>query len=96
MNKLSQPIATEDSQSLRAFLAGLSPEEILHLKVRRTDFLMSALVQELEDRKEFPVVELTDPDTGSVCVANVFAERGRLRRADGDTGGLRFGADHGF
>ena len=81
MSKLSQSIATEDSQSLRTFLAGLSPEEILHLKVRRSDFLMSALVQELEDRKEFPVVELTDPDTGSVCVANVFAERGRLRSA---------------
>ena len=42
---------------------------------------MSALVQQLEDKKEYPVLELTDPDTGAVCVANVFAERERLKRA---------------
>lgn len=78
-----QPIAPngEEHQSLRYFLSLLQPEERLAITARREDYLLSALVERLEQEKRFPVVELTDPDTGSRTICNTFASRERLKRA---------------
>ena len=67
-------------QSLRAFLDNLRPDEVLDLNVSRKDYLMSALALELEKNKRFPVIRMTDPESGQVTVANLFADRDRLRR----------------
>ena len=71
----------EEHQSLRYFLSLLQPEEHLDITARREDYLLSALVEQLEQEKRFPVVELTDPDTGRRTICNTFASRDRLKRA---------------
>ena len=81
MSENSKAIANGDSQSLRGFLRGLSPEQILCLSVKREDYLLSALSARLEEEKRFPVVVLTDPESGKRTVANVFANREILRAA---------------
>lgn len=58
----------------------LKQEEVLKLDLKREDYLLSGIVLELEKEKKFPVVELRDPDTGQLTVANLFAERSRIRR----------------
>ena len=69
-----------ESQSVRCFLDSLREDEKLCLSMKREDYLFSALVGELEKEKRFPVVVLTDPDSGQVSVCNLFAERERLKR----------------
>lgn len=78
-----QPTARsgEEHQSLRYFLSLLQPEERLSITAGREDYLLSALVEQLEQEKRFPVVELIDPDTGSRTICNTFASRERLKRA---------------
>lgn len=71
----------EEHQSLRHFLSLLQPEERLAITAKREDYLISALAEQLEQEKRFPVVELTDPDTGSRTIFNTFASRERLKRA---------------
>ena len=70
----------ESRQSLRHFLVLLEPQERCTVAARREDYLLSAMVEQLEGEKRFPVVELTDPDTGGQTVCNVFASRDRLKR----------------
>lgn len=72
---------TRETQSLRVFLEQLRQGEICRFCCKREDYLLSALVEQLEREKRFPVVELTDPDSGSRTVCNIFASRERLRRA---------------
>ena len=67
-------------QSLRAFLDNLRADEVLDFNIAREDYLMSALALELEKNKRFPVIRMTDPESGQVTVANLFADRERLRR----------------
>ena len=71
----------EQRQSLRGFLSLLRPQECLHLTAKREDYLLSAVVEQLEREKKFPVVELKDPDTGLRTICNTFASRDRLGRA---------------
>lgn len=68
------------NQSLRAFLNDLRSDEIIDIQGKREDYLMSALALELEKNKRFPVIRMTDPVSGQVTVANLFAERERLKR----------------
>ena len=70
----------ESRQSLRHFLVLLEPQERCAVAARREDYLLSAMVEQLEGEKRFPVVELTDPDTGGRTVCNIFASRDRLKR----------------
>lgn len=70
----------ESTQSLRHFLSLVPPEELCAVTAKREDYLLSAMVEQLESEKQFPVVELTDPDTGSRTVCNIFASRERLKR----------------
>lgn len=70
----------ESRQSLRYFLSLLRPEERCAVTARREDYLLSAMVEQLEAEKRFPVVELTDPETGRRTVCNIFASRERLKR----------------
>lgn len=79
MKQNTSAIGSEDRQSLRGFLEGLSVHDLLRLDVRREDYLLSAVSTELEKKKQFPVVMLTDPDTGVRTVANTFANRTLLR-----------------
>lgn len=82
MNDSSRTTAQsgESRQSLRYFLSLLAPEELCAIDAKREDYLLSALVERLEREKRFPVVELTDPETGSRTVCNIFASRDRLKR----------------
>ncbi len=80
MNEHLNNTQKSDSQSLRAFLKDLRPEEKLELSMKREDYLFSALVGELEKQKRFPVLEMRDPETGQLSVANLFADRDRLKR----------------
>jgi 2,5-furandicarboxylate decarboxylase 1 len=70
----------EDMQSLRYFLGLLQPEERISITARREDYLLSAIVEQLEREKKFPVVELTDPDTGRLTICNTFGNRKILER----------------
>lgn len=63
------------TQSLRTLLNSLEPQEKLSLTMKREDYLMSALSQNLESKGKFPVIEMTDPDTGMRTVANLYADR---------------------
>ena len=67
-------------QDLRAFLAKLPPEERCVLEGASDDYLLTALVEELEKGHRFPVVELRSP-AGGRTVANLFASRSRLAAA---------------
>lgn len=69
-----------ESQSLRFFLNNLEKEELLSLSCPREDYLMSALSLQLESEKKFPVIKMTDPETGKVAVANSFANRDILKK----------------
>ncbi|MDR1193039.1 MAG: UbiD family decarboxylase [Peptococcaceae bacterium] len=69
----------DEGQSLRGFLASLDDDQLIRYTVRRRDFLLGAIVDELEKRDSFPVVQLTDPDTGAKTVANTFANRDILK-----------------
>ena len=69
-----------ETQSLRHFLSLLQPDELLELTAKREDYLLSALVEELEREKKFPVVELKDPETGVRTICNTFANRETLKR----------------
>lgn len=71
----------DEAQSLRHFLALLKPEELLTITAKREDYLLSALVEQLEQEKKFPVVQLQDPDTGARTICNTFANRETLKRA---------------
>ena len=66
-------------QDLRAFLARLPSGEILSLEGEPRDYLLTALVEELEHSRRFPVVELRYP--GGRTVANLFASRDRMATA---------------
>ncbi len=79
MNRNLKHTEAGDSQSLRGFLAALEPEQLLNLTVRREDYLLSALSGELEKQKKYPVIQLTDPDTGAKTIANTFANRDILK-----------------
>ena len=61
-----------ETQSLRHFLSLLQPDELLELTAKREDYLLSALVEELEREKKFPVVELKDPETGVRTICNTL------------------------
>ena len=67
-------------QDLHTFLAGLPEEEVLSLPEEHTDYLLTALVEELEKSRRFPVVELRDRE-GRRTVANLFASRDRMAAA---------------
>lgn len=67
-------------QDLRTFLAQLPPEETCVLEGASHDYLLTALVEELEKGHRFPVVELRSP-AGGRTVANLFASRSRLAAA---------------
>ncbi|MCI8477742.1 MAG: UbiD family decarboxylase [Oscillospiraceae bacterium] len=69
-----------DRQDLRGFLAALPAEDLLRIEAEQTDYLLTALVEELERRRRFPVVALTG-ETGIHTVANLFASRRRLSSA---------------
>lgn len=69
-----------DKQDLRAFLAALPGEDRLRLRAENADYLLTAVVEELERQKRFPVVELTGAE-GARTVGNLFASRRRLAAA---------------
>ena len=69
-----------ETQSLRHFLALLKPEELLTITAKREDYLLSAVVEQLEREKKFPVVQLRDPETGARTICNTFANRETLKR----------------
>ena len=79
MSKNIKDIVHSDNQSLRGFLDRIPEKSILRLKVKREDYLLSAISAQLEQQKKFPVIELTDPDTNSKTIANTFADRDLLR-----------------
>ena len=81
MSRNSENTAYGEECSLRGFLDSLDPEDILDLKIKREDYLLSAISGQLEEEKRFPVIRLTDPETGRVSVANLFGDRERLRKA---------------
>lgn len=69
-----------EQQDIRSFLDMLPEEEVFRVSAEKEDYLLSALVQQLEDPHRFPVVELRGPQSGSRTVANLFADRKRLDR----------------
>ncbi len=69
----------DEGQSLRGFLANLTEDQLLRYTIKRQDFLLSAITEELEKQERFPVVQLSDPDTGAKTVANIFADRDILK-----------------
>ena len=76
---------TAQSPSLRTFLAGLPESEILRIsEPTDLDFLPTALILELEKRRQTPVVIIERPNgfDGQV-VANLFASRDRIARMVG-------------
>lgn len=79
-NDTSRNDDEDQKQSLREFLSHLSAEEKITLKIKRKDYLLSALEEILEKKKRFPVIELVDPDTRQRTVANIFANRDILNR----------------
>lgn len=76
----NEGINEQTKQSLRFFLNGLAPEEHLVIESPREDYLMSAIVEELEKRHEYPVIEIKDPNTGQRSIGNTFANRDILRK----------------
>ena len=70
-------------QDLRAFLAQLPPEERCVLEGEPDDYLLTALVEELEKGRRFPVVELRHPAGGRTEARSVPAGRRHLQRGDG-------------
>lgn len=71
----------EETQSLRSFLQTLKQEELLQLTGKREDYLLSAVVEQLEGEKRFPVVVFQDTQTGVTSVCNTFADRDILNRS---------------
>ena len=69
-----------DRQDLRGFFAALPAEDVLRIEAEQTDYLLTALVEELERRGQFPVVALTGGQ-GVHTVSNLFASRRRLASA---------------
>lgn len=71
--------------SLRAFLDSLPEAEILRLtEPLELDYVPTALVWELEKRKQFPVIYVEKPlGFDMPVVANLFADRGRIARMAG-------------
>ena len=71
--------------SLRSFLDGLPPGEMLHVADEiDLDYVPTALVLELEKVRRFPVVRFENPKGFSVpVIANLFADRGRIARMAG-------------
>lgn len=64
-----------DSQSLRDFLSTLDEEQLISITASREDYLTTAISEQLETEKRFPVVELLDPLSGQKTVFNIFANR---------------------
>lgn len=69
-----------EEQSLRVFLDKLNEDEHIIFNIEREDYLLSALVYELEKRGKYPIVELRDPSTGERTVANVFGNRDTIKK----------------
>ena len=69
-----------DKQDLHTYLDQLPAGEILRLEERQRDYLLPALVEALERRRQFPVVELRD-SRGNRVAGNLFASRQRLAGA---------------
>jgi 2,5-furandicarboxylate decarboxylase 1 len=71
--------------SLRTFLEGLPAGEVLRVEEPvELDYVPTALVLELEKRKQFPVVRFDRPQGFDMpVIANVFADRGRIARIAG-------------
>lgn len=71
--------------SLRSFLDQLPADEILDIEDRiDIDYLLTALVLELEKRRKFPVVRIKDPLGFSMpVIANLFGDRARIARIAG-------------
>ena len=72
---------TMEKQDIRSVLDALPEDEIVRLTAKKEDYLLTAVVEELERRRRFPVVELRGPESGRRTVANLFADRARLGRA---------------
>ena len=70
-----------EKQDIRSVLDALPEDEIVRLTAKKEDYLLTAVVEELERRRRFPVVELRGPESGRRTVANLFADRARLGRA---------------
>lgn len=68
-----------ECQSLRCFLSFLQPERLRVYRVRREDFLLSALVEQQERAGDYAAVMLEDPQTGRRTAANLFADRDVLK-----------------
>ncbi|MDD2427883.1 MAG: UbiD family decarboxylase [Eubacteriales bacterium] len=64
-----------DSQSLRDFLSTLDEDQLISITASREDYLTTAISEQLEAEKRFPVVELLDPHSCQKTVFNVFANR---------------------
>ncbi|MDN5343901.1 MAG: hypothetical protein PWQ18_12 [Clostridia bacterium] len=75
-----------EEQSLRSFLQAIPEGDILRLKQANEDYLLTALVMELDKRQNYPVVWLEDPARRLTVVGNLFASRQRLAAAVGGTG----------
>ncbi len=71
--------------SLRAFLDTLPEDEVLRItEPVNLDFTPTALVIELEKRKQFPVIYIEQPEGFDMpVVANLFADRRRIARIAG-------------
>ena len=66
-------------QSLRYFLSTLNSSQMKTLRIKRQDYILSALVNEMENRGETSVVQLVDPETERMTVANIFGDRNILK-----------------
>ncbi|MCK9443254.1 MAG: UbiD family decarboxylase [Tissierellaceae bacterium] len=69
-----------EEQSLRFFLDKLEDNEHLLFNIQREDYLLSAIVYELESKGKFPIVEFRHPSTGERTIANVFANRDTIKK----------------
>lgn len=73
--------------SLRTFLNDLSDDEVLRIREPvELDYLATALVLELEEQQQFPVIQIDQPQNFDMpVVANLFATRERIARIAGAT-----------
>lgn len=71
--------------SLRSFLDSLKEDEIIRVRDPiNLDYVPTAMVMEMERRKQFPVLYLEQPAGFDMpVVANLFAERSRIARMAG-------------
>lgn len=80
--------------SLRTFLEQLPEEEFLRISTPlELDYVVTAMVLELEKRKKFPVLYIEQPAGFDMpVVANLFADRDRIARMAGVTKASEFNA----